>query len=270
MKLAVAGKGGVGKTTLAAGLCFFLARRGFAVWAVDADPDVSLGAALGFPPALLEAQKPLIEMKELVEERTGQGSYLVLNPRVDDLLARYSCRQGDIRLLRMGGVKPGGSECYCKESSFLRAVLAALLLGEHDAVVLDMGAGIEGLTRGTARGVDLLLVVTEPTPTSARSAEVIAGLGADLGIARVGFVANKVRNAREEEYLGTRLGRSRLLGCIRHDTEVLDLALADGAGPVVTRSRGLSADLEQVGRRVLAELGEGPAGPSPSTFGRGG
>lgn len=256
MKIAIAGKGGVGKTTLAAGFCVFLARRGYQVYAVDADPDVSLGVALGFPSWLLDSLQPLIEMKDLVEERTGGGAYLVLNPQVDDLVARYACRHENISLLRMGGIKPGGSECYCKESSFLRAVLGSLLLGEEDVVVLDMGAGIEGLTRGTARGVDLLVVVAEPTPVSFRTARVITSLAGDLGIARIGTVVNKVRNQAERDFIAASGEGLQVLGCLSYDEEVLDRALAGGDGPPAVLAGRLYADLEGVGARIL-KLAEG-------------
>ena len=263
MKLAIGGKGGSGKTTLAAGLCMFLAGQGYQVYAVDADPDASLGLALGFPPRLLDGLVPLIEMKEVIEDRAGSGLFFILNPRVDDLLDRFSVRHGDIRLLHMGSVKPGGSECYCNEASFLRAVLTALFLNREDQVVMDMGAGIEGFTRGTARGVDLLIIVSESSLAGVKSARTIAELAADLGIPRVGAVGNKVRNSSERAFLESRLDGIEILGYLRHDEEVLERALAERGGlPPVSAPR-LWADVEVVGRRVLAMIEEAPRRGSP-------
>ncbi|HSW10871.1 MAG TPA: AAA family ATPase [Bacillota bacterium] len=258
MKLAIGGKGGSGKTTLAAGLCLFLAGQGYQVYAVDADPDASLGLALGFPPASLDGLVPLIEMQEVVKDRAGSGLFFVLNPRVDDLLDRYSVRHGNIRLLRMGAVKPGGSECYCSEASFLRAVVTALFLGRQDQVVMDMGAGIEGFTRGTARGVDLLIIVSEPSPAGVKSAGTIARLAADLGIPRVAVVGNKLRNAAERAFLESRLDGIEVLGHLRHDEAVLERSIAGPGGPPPVAAPELWADVQEVGRRVLEMMGETP------------
>jgi len=266
MKLAIGGKGGSGKTTLAAGLCLFLADRGYQVYAVDADPDAGLGLALGFPQPVLADLAPLIEMKELIKDRAGSGMFFVLNPRVDDLLDRFSVQHGDIRLLRMGAVKPGGNECYCNEASFLRAVLTALFLERRDQVVMDMGAGIEGFTRGTARGVDLLIVVSEPSPAGVKSARTIAALAADLGIPRVAVIGNKVRNPAERAFLMSGLAGIEMLGHLRHDEEVLKRAIAAPGGPPPVLAPGLQADLEGIGRRALGMMGELPGGGSPCPY----
>jgi CO dehydrogenase maturation factor len=267
MKLAIGGKGGSGKTTLAAGLCLFLAGQGYEVYAVDADPDASLGLALGFPPPLLDSLAPLIEMKEVVKDRAGNGLFFVLNPRVDDLLDRFSVRHGDIRLLRMGAVKPGGSQCYCNEASFLRAVLSALFLGRQDQVVMDMGAGIEGFTRGTAQGVDLLIIVSEPSPAGVKSAHTIAELAADLGIPRLAVVGNKLRNPTERAFLESRLDGMEILGHLRHDEEVLQRSISGPGGPPPVTAAALWADVEAVGRRVLEITGETAGRGSPCSCG---
>jgi CO dehydrogenase nickel-insertion accessory protein CooC1 len=201
VKIAITGKGGVGKTTLAAGLINLFAQRGFQVYAVDADPDVSLGTTLGVPEETLAAQPPLVEMRELIKERTGaQGGFFVLNPQVDDVLDKYSIDIGNIKLLRMGGYKNAGSSCYCPENAFLNAIVNSLLLGNKDVVILDFGAGIEHLTRGTARGVDLMLIVTEPTKVSVDTAKVIQTLSSEMEISDVKVVGNKVRTEKENMY----------------------------------------------------------------------
>jgi CO dehydrogenase maturation factor len=171
MKIAVSGKGGVGKTTIAAALVKLFSGVNRRVYAIDADPDVCLAAALGIPDDITSELKPLVEMKELIYARTGgEGSYFTLNPEIGDVLDDFCICQDNIRYLRMGGVKKGGSSCYCRENAFLNAIVSALLLDKNDVVVMDMGAGIEHLSRGTARGVDLMLVVVEPGLNSVNTA----------------------------------------------------------------------------------------------------
>jgi CO dehydrogenase maturation factor len=245
-RIAVAGKGGVGKTTVCAALARLLSASGASVYAVDADPDVSLGLALGVPDEVLAGLPPIIEAKEVVAERTGGGPLLVLNPEVDDLLGSYSIVHDGIRLFRMGGVKGGGSACYCSENSFLRALLASVLLSEGELVLLDMGAGIEHLTRGTARGVDLMLVVSEPGRASTGTAATIGRLASDIGVREVRYVGNKVRGGRDRELLARAFGE-RLLGCIGIHEEVLDAAASGGAasldGGFGREMRGLLASV---------------------------
>jgi CO dehydrogenase maturation factor len=236
MKIALAGKGGVGKTTISAALIELYAEKGHRVLAVDADPDANLGAMLGVPADVLERQPPIIEMKELVESRTGQGSYLILNPEVDDILERFRLRLGDISLFRMGGVKGAGTQCYCKENAFLKAVVSSLVLGLEDLVVIDFGAGIEHLTRGTASGVDLLIVVTEPTRVSGLSATSIVRLARSLGVPCVRVIGNKVRTQRERDFLAATFGED-LWGVIAYDEAVAEAALgAEEGNPAGTET----------------------------------
>ena len=231
MKLAISGKGGVGKTTLAAALALRFAEDGRKVIAVDADPDSNLAATLGFP----EPDKivPLIEMKALIAERTGAepgsfGAYFKLNPKVDDIPERYAPEYRGIRLLVMGGLqKRGGSGCFCPESAFLRALLAHLLVGREDVVILDMEAGIEHLGRGTSQAVDALIVVVEPSRRSIETALRIQGLASDLGVRKVFVVGNKVRDAEDEDFIRAHLSGMELLGVIRYDREIVDQV--DGA-----------------------------------------
>ena len=198
MKIAISGKGGVGKTTLAANLARWLAQKGSTVLAVDADPDANLGTVLGISDDLLAELKPIVEMKELIEERMGgSGAYYPLNPKVDDILDNYCVSLGPLRFFRMGNIKGGGTSCYCKENSFLQAMVNSLILGEQDTVIMDMGAGIEQLTRGTAQGVDVLVIVTEATKVSVQTVGVIQKLALDLGIPRVVVVGNKVRHLQD-------------------------------------------------------------------------
>jgi CO dehydrogenase maturation factor len=208
MKIAVAGKGGVGKTTLTAALAHAFARQGRAVMAVDADPNNCLGAALGFPDDVVAAITPICEMRELLCERAGTsqgGGFFAINPEVDDLIERFSVRHDGIRLLVMGTITSGGSGCACPESSVLRALTREIVTGEESVLLLDMEAGLEHLGRGTARYMDALLIVVEPTQASTRTAERIAGLAHDLNLQRCFAVANKVRAAADAAFIGDRL-----------------------------------------------------------------
>ncbi len=225
MKIAVSGKGGVGKTTISAAIIKRFAQD-FQVFAVDADPDISLGSVLGLPEDEVLALEPIVEMKDLINEKLGGvGAYYSLNPKVDDVLKKYSITHGNIRLLKMGAVKKGGSACYCRENTFLNALLKALIISNDDVVLLDMGAGIEHLTRGTAQGVEVMLIVTEPSKVSVTTAKVIAKLAREIGVKSIFFVANKIRKEEEINFLKANLEGEKLIGIIPFSEEVLDMAM---------------------------------------------
>jgi CO dehydrogenase maturation factor len=229
MKIAVSGKGGVGKTTLSALLCRELSRRGFKVLAVDADPVASLGAALGFPdPARIS---PISEMKDLIAERTGAkpgsiGGYFRLNPRVDDIPENFCREQNGIRLVVMGTVKAGGAGCICPESALLRALLQHLILERDEAVIIDMEAGVEHLGRATAGSVDRMLIVVEPGQRSLTAARMIRKLAGDIGLSRIGIVANKIRGETDLEVIKNSLPEFELLGWLPLDPAVIEADLA--------------------------------------------
>ena len=206
MKIAVTGKGGVGKTTLAATMARVLAEEGFRVLAVDADPDANLAGALGIPAEVAAGIVPISQMKELVAERTGgvpgtMGGFFKLNPRVDDLPEALSVPIDGVRLMVMGTVKEGAGGCICPESTLLRTLIRHLLVRRDEAVILDMEAGIEHLGRATASGVDAMLVVVEPGARSARTADAIRKLATDIGIKRLFVVLNKVEPEERRQVL---------------------------------------------------------------------
>jgi CO dehydrogenase maturation factor len=189
MKIAISGKGGVGKTTLAAMLAHLFAREGYKVTAIDCDADINLPSALG----IRERPKPLSELHEIIEERVvgPMGTYR-LNPKVDDIFEAYSVYNEDgVRVLVLGTIEKGGEGCFCPENAFLRAILRHAIFKKRDVLILDMEAGIEHLGRGTARGVDILLAVVEPGTRAIETLERIEKLGRDIGIEKIGVVVNK-------------------------------------------------------------------------------
>jgi CO dehydrogenase maturation factor len=206
MKLAITGKGGVGKTTLTALLAQVYANQGRDVLAVDADPSPCLAGALGFPDELRAQLSPIAEMDELIEERTGAkpgtvGGFFTLNPRVDDIPDRFSIAHRGIRFLRLGTVESGGSGCICPESSLLRALVTHLLLYNKEMLILDMEAGVEHLGRATAQAVDAFITVVEPGRRSLHTAASVEKLAGDIGIKRVYAVGNKVRDEKDGAFI---------------------------------------------------------------------
>ncbi len=225
MKIAVSGKGGVGKTTFASLLIRTLDENGKKILAIDADPDANLAAGLGIKNA--EEIVPISEMEELILERTGAqpgsiGGFFKLNPQVDDLPDALSVRMNGIKLMRLGGVKKGGSGCICPESALLRALVMHIVLARDEVVVMDMEAGIEHLGRATAKAVDKLIVVVEPGRRSIDTAEHIRKLAAEIGLNHIAVVGNKVRNAADEEFLKTHLADFEFLGFLPYDDKLIE------------------------------------------------
>lgn len=226
-KIAVSGKGGVGKTTFAALLAYILTESGQQVYAIDADPSPTLAETLGFPFQIAAQIRPIIEMKELIAERTGAkpgeyGSYFKLNPRVDDLPARFSATYRNIHLLEMGAVKGAGKGCACPENTMLKALTSHLLLQKHETVILDMAAGTEHLGRGTAQAVDALVIVVERGSRSLKTAHTILAMAADLGITNIWIVGNKIRNAEDQAFIEAALPQMKIAGWLPFSNRVID------------------------------------------------
>lgn len=230
MKLAITGKGGVGKTTLAALLAWIYAKEGSRVIAIDANPDANLAMALGIPLAQSQRITPITELQDLIEERTGakpgsSGTLFRLNPKVDDIPERFSVEKDNIRLLVMGTVKKGGSGCMCPESALLRNLLSHLLLGREEIVIMDMDAGVEHLGRGTAKAVDAFIVVVEPGQRSLQTAEAIKRLAKDLGISRCYAVGSKTKRERERQFIKDNLSGFEVLGFVNYHPEIAEADL---------------------------------------------
>jgi CO dehydrogenase maturation factor len=225
MKIAISGKGGVGKTLIAALLSKIFAENGYSVLAIDADPDANLAATLGFPHP--EDIIPIVDMKDLVEQRTGAGGgkptpYFKINPRVDDIPEKYAVIHDNIRLMKMGRVKEGGSGCYCPENALLRALLAHLLLARNEVIILDSTAGIEHFGRGTAQAVNKLIIVVEPGRRSLETAREIVTLAGEIGIKNIAIVGNKIRNEIDKQYIMDHLSGFEFLGFVPYDPAVID------------------------------------------------
>jgi len=255
VKIAVSGKGGVGKTTLSAFLVRYYASQGKNVLAIDADPDANLGHALGVTNA--GEITPISRMKELVAERTEStpgafGGFFKLNPKVDDLPEKIALSVGErIRLMVMGGVKKGGSGCVCPESVLLKNLVQHLILRRDEVVVLDMEAGIEHLGRGTSKAVNSLIVVVEPGQRSIETAMRIKELAHDIGLSNIALVGNKIRGERDRDFLQKKLPEFRFLGFIPFDDQIIEADL-QGAFPedMATKTRLSFAE-------IVRNLGDG-------------
>ncbi len=244
LKIAVSGKGGVGKTTVAGILARLLGREKKKVLVIDADPDSNLASAIGIPRKKREGLVPLSRMFDLIEERTGArpgqsyGGLFKLNPKVDDLVDRYGIEGKDgVKLLVLGTISSGGSGCFCPENTLLKALMKHLMLESEQVVIMDMEAGIEHLGRGTAKKVDLLIIVVEPGLRSVETAGRIKSLAKDIEIKKIVAVLNKVNNKEEEEL-------------IRSELEKLDIPLAGvipyNKGVIASDLKGISPlDLEE-------------------------
>ena len=254
MKLAIGGKGGVGKTTLVALLSKAFRERGMDVIIVDADPDPNLAGALGFPDT--DKIIPVAQMRELIEERTGAkvgafGSFFKMNPKVEDLPDELSVEKDGIRLLVMGTVKGGGSGCVCPESVLLKNLITYLVLSRDEVVLMDMEAGVEHLGRGTSGAVNRLIIVVEPGRRSFETAERIKTLAADIGITRIAIVGNKVRNDTDREFIEKNALDVPVLGFLPYSIKAIE---ADMKGiPATEADEALKLAASEIADKLLAE-----------------
>jgi len=258
LKLAITGKGGVGKTTLSSLLARLYAAEGGTVLAIDANPDANLGTALGISTNELKRVTPIAEMKELIEERTGgkpgtTGGIFKLNPKVDDIPDRFSVKKDGIRLLVMGTVKKGGSGCMCPESALLRNLLNHLILRKSEVVIMDMDAGIEHLGRATAASVNAFIVVVEPGQRSIETAKAVKRLANDIGIKKCYVVGNKIASDADRQFITENLPDFELLGYIGFNPKIAEadrkgISPYDNDPKVVSEVKAIKDRLETISR----------------------
>jgi CO dehydrogenase maturation factor len=255
-KIAITGKGGVGKTSFASLLSYVLVERGHKVYAIDADPNATLAQALGFPAELAAQITPIIEMDDLIEERTGArpgeyGRMFKLNPRVDDIPERFSVAYRNVHLLQMGTVRGAGAGCACPENAMLKTLVTYLLLREQETVILDMVAGLEHLGRGTAGAVDAMFAVVEPGTRSIQTAKRISNLAQGLGIQNFWVIGNKVRHERDAAYIRDNLDQLPVVGLLPYSDQAIEAdiqskALYDVAPAMVEKVREIVAAVLEI------------------------
>ena len=233
MKVAITGKGGVGKTTLASTLARLYAEEGRKVLAADVDPDSNLGLSLGFSEEELSSITPISQMKKLIEERTvtdAANKIFKLNPEVSDIPDTYAKEKNGVKLLVMGTVDTAGAGCVCPEHVMLKALLSNLVLRRDDVVIMDMEAGLEHLGRGTASCMDMFIVVVEPGARSIQTYEKVRQLAADIGVYNVMVVGNKIKGTEDREFIESKVNPDSILGYISYERDVID-ADRNGASP---------------------------------------
>jgi len=227
MKIAISGKGGVGKTTLGGVLARTLSDQNETVLAIDADPDSNLASAVGVPLDVLKNITPLAEMTRFIEERTeakkgGYGAIFKINPRVDDIPERFSIDYEGVKLLLLGSVPQGGGGCFCPENVLLKNLLSHLFIQRDETVIVDMEAGLEHLGRGSTSYVDAFIVVVEPGMRSIQTAFQIKKLASDLGIKRVYIVGNKIQTDEDRAVIEDNLSEFTILGLMSYNPKVLE------------------------------------------------
>jgi len=256
MKIAISGKGGVGKTTLAGVMARILDERGYRVLAIDADPDSNLASAIGFTEEELKRVQPLAQMEEFIEERTGAkkgqyGSFFKLNPKVDDIPERFSIQKGNVKLVILGNISRGGGGCFCAENVLLKSLLSYIFIERNEYVIVDMEAGLEHLGRGSTAYIDAFIVVVEPGLRSFQTAYQVKRLALDLGIKSVYVVGNKVMSEKDEAMIRENLNGLPLLGFMGYNEKIME-ADRSGVSPY-----DIDVKIKQDVEKIIDTLEEG-------------
>jgi len=256
VKIAISGKGGVGKSTLAAAIALLLAQEGKKVLAIDADEDSNLASALGASETQLQQIIPISEQVALIEERTGAkvrqyGQIFKLNPEVSDIADKHAIDIRGVKLLVLGAVDSGGSGCACPENVLIRSLVTDLILYKDEILIMDMEAGIEHLGRATAKGVDKMIVVIEPGQRAIDTARKIKKMAGEIGIETILFVANKVYNRTDEKLIQSSFSPAELLGTIPF-SETLRLSDRTGISVLDNLSKDLLGRFQDILRKIEA------------------
>lgn len=269
-KIAIGGKGGVGKTTVCAIWAQLFAESGFDVLAIDADPNTTLASAFGIAPQ--QCPEPLIKMKQLIAERTGTskeavGAYFRLNPKVSDLPEKYWLEvntlkplAGTLKLLALGAITQAGAGCACPEGTFLKALLRHTILQRQELVLVDLAAGVEFMGRASVQGIDAFVAVVEPGSRSIETANNISKMAKELGIGCVGTIANKITEPAQAEVIKSQLKDTVLLGTLRYSRSLQEADLR--RTPVFGADAEVTEHLKQA-KNKLVELISGPSSPPP-------
>jgi CO dehydrogenase maturation factor len=253
-KIAIGGKGGVGKTTVCAIWAQLFAESGLDVLAIDADPDANLASAFGIPSE--QSPEPLISMKELIAERTGAekgavGAYFRLNPKVSDLPEEYWLEASGLKLLVLGAITQAGAGCACPEGAFLKALLTHTMLQRQEVVLVDLAAGVEFMGRASVQGIDALVLVVEPGGRSIETANNMVKMAKKLGIGCVGAIANKITETVQTEAIISQLDYVALLGSLKYSRSLQEADLR--RAPVLGVDAEVTGELKRAKNR-LAEL----------------
>jgi len=251
LKIAIGGKGGVGKTTVCAILAKLFAQEGGKIVVIDADPDTNLAAAFGL--ASDKTPQPLIEMKELIEQRTGAGkgsvgAYFKLNPKVSDLPDKFCVEVDGMKLLVLGGIEQAGSGCACPESAFLKTLLTHTILQRQELIIVDLAAGVEFMGRASVQGIDVLIVVVEPGARSIETAQKIVKMARQMGLKNVAAIANKITEDHQVEIIKSELKEVDVLASLDYNPSLLraDLqreSIFEAAGQLVSRMKDVKERL---------------------------
>ncbi|MHC4173909.1 MAG: ATP-binding protein [Planctomycetota bacterium] len=255
VKIAIGGKGGVGKTTVCAVWAQLFAESGFNVLAIDADPNTNLALAFGIPSQ--QSPEPLIKLKELITERTGTGkeaigAYFKLNPKVSDLPEKYWLEVGKLKLLVLGAITRAGAGCACPEGAFLKALLTHTILQRQEVVLVDLAAGVESMGRASVQGIDALVVVVEPGGRSIETANNIAKMAKELGIGCVGAIANKITETAQTDVIESQLDDAVLLGTLKYSRSLQEADLR--RAPVFGADAELVEQLKQAKNQLIESV----------------
>lgn len=259
MKIAVSGKGGVGKTLIAGALALFLVKKGYKVLAIDADPAPNLAVTLGIPPEETKEIRPISENKKLIEEKTGTGVPGVyrLSFTVDDIVQKYAVKSPlGVNLLVMGTIRSVGGGCTCPANALIRALLRHLIVERKEAVILDMEAGIEHFGRATAKHVNIMLAVADANMKALEVAKKIFQLSREAGIENIFLLGNKIKDEKEKELLlrFSKQNNLSILGFIPYDHSVFEADMK-GVTPLLgsVNSPALTA-LEEIAEKLTLTI----------------